>query len=210
VARRESIHARGNKPFKPWEGKSTVKSSFMRENEALAEKIKKYSSEVQKADGELNELQKKRDGLADDIYSEKVKNFDLHKERVAEERLNSTLSDKKMFNLQKLVADQQKNKWYDQVRQKKYVAAFKTKEATNKEIQKQQDRLQHLNNIVEKVRKEHPEAHNALKQNCTLLEERTIRMNNPNPKKSPNPNNPTAKTGCHCGAEISAECTCWS
>merc|ERR1712142_39858 len=96
VTRRESIHARGNKPFKPWEGKSTVKSSFMRENEALAEKIKKYSSEVQKADGELNELQKKRDGLADDIYSEKVKNFDLHKERVAEERLNSTLSDKKM------------------------------------------------------------------------------------------------------------------
>ena len=40
---------------------------------------------------------------------------------------------------------------YEQVKNKRYVPAFKTKEAANKEIQKQLDRLHQLSNILEKV-----------------------------------------------------------
>ena len=59
------------------------------------------------------------------------------------------------------------------------------------------------------IHKEYPEAHPALKQYCSLLDKRIIRMNNPNP--NPNSKKDGSKPkGCHCGAEIKPNCTCWS
>merc|ERR1719228_951330 len=209
VTRRESIHARGNKPFKPWEGKSTVKSSFMRENEALAEKIKKLTAANRKADKELTQLQEKRDELADAIFEAQPKLSQIQRDVEEQENTHSNLIDKKQLNLQRLVADQQKNKWYEQVKNKRYVPAFKTKEAANKEFQKQLDRLHQLSNILEKVRKEHPETHQALRQPCDILEDRIIRSAETKQRNAATAAAAAGRNkGCHCGATVQAKCKC--
>merc|ERR1712126_247418 len=168
----ESIRVRGSKPFDPRKGKSTLKSSFMRENEALGDQHRKYSSMVQKADAELMQMQ--RDDMADLIIAKQPKLAALQADARKESDLQRSMTEKKQRNLQRLVADQQKNKWYDQSKNKKYVPSFKTIEAANKEYHKQLEMLQNLSNILEKVRREHPETRAALQRHCEGVEQKIV------------------------------------
>ncbi len=77
-------------------------------------------------------------------------------------------------NMQELLTRQQRSKYYQQVKDKKYPRVCKSDAALDQELEKQVDKLQTLHAIVDRLNKDFPHAQPALYRATLMLESRSL------------------------------------
>ncbi len=76
--------------------------------------------------------------------------------------------------MQELLSRQQRNKYYQQVKDKKYSRVCKSDAALDDELDRQMNRLQTLHAIVDRLNKDFPHAQPSLTRATLMLESRAL------------------------------------
>uniref|UniRef100_A0A0B7A0L2 Coiled-coil domain-containing protein 40 n=1 Tax=Arion vulgaris TaxID=1028688 RepID=A0A0B7A0L2_9EUPU len=168
VSRRDTILTRGDAQSK-MKKKTVTKGTFERQMGELRKKIKQTINEANACDSEIKSLREHQEALSDKLEEKQVSCQQL---QGVSDTLDGDIErslEIKQKNLSELLARQQKMKYYQQVKEGKYVMLCRTPAAIEQETQKQENRLQALTAIVDRLNSEFPHAQQALRKATVAL-----------------------------------------
>jgi predicted nucleic acid-binding Zn-ribbon protein len=163
VSRRDTILTRGEAQSK-MKKKTMTKGTFERQMVEMKKKIKQTINEANACDSEIRTLREHQQTLSEQLEEKQVKCQQL---QGVSDTLDGDIErclEIKQKNLSELLARQQRMKYYQQVKEGKYTMLCRTPTALELESHKQDDRLQALTAIVDRLNTEFPHAQQALRK----------------------------------------------
>lgn len=172
VSRRDTILTRGDAQSK-MKKKVLTKGTFERQMQELRKKIKSTIQDANSCDGEIRDLRDHQHNLSGSLEEKQINCQQL---QMSSDTLDGDVdrtAELKAKNLVELLARQQKMKYYQQVKDGKYTMMCKTPASLDLETQKQEDRVQALNAIIDRLNSEFPHAQSSLRKATVLLGSRS-------------------------------------
>ncbi|CAL1527056.1 unnamed protein product [Lymnaea stagnalis] len=172
VSRRDTILTRGDAQSK-MKKKVVTKGIFERQMGEIRKKIKQTIQEANACDGEIQELRDHQQVMSEQLEQKQINCQQL---QGASDSLDGDIDrtmEIKQRNLTELLARQQKMKYYQQVKEGKYIMMCRTPSSLELESRKQEDRVQALSAIVDRLNSEFPFAQPSLRKVYVALASRT-------------------------------------
>eukprot|EP00794_Sanderia_malayensis_P008980 gene8980-9938_t len=163
VFRRECIIVKGDAQAKTGKAKDT-KGTFQKKLLELKKKIKQTAQDASSCDDDIRQLREQQQMLSQSLEEKQVTERNLTTAIDDQEFEVEQATETKHKNLADIVAKQQRVKYYNTLKDKKYSSLCKTPEKLDSEIQKQRDRFQSLLTIVDRLNVEYPSAQTALRR----------------------------------------------
>ncbi|XP_074870242.1 coiled-coil domain-containing protein 40 [Carettochelys insculpta] len=156
VSRRETITIHGEGQSK-MDKKHFTKNDFHHKTQELQKKIKETQKNAQDCNRTIMELENTQKSLSMSLLEKQQQVSTLQAECDVLDADIERLQDKKRWNLLDIVAYQTRQKHLQAVKDGKYTPLCRTKQALQKEQQKQQDRLHSINVIIHQIQQEYPQ-----------------------------------------------------
>ncbi|KAK3598746.1 hypothetical protein CHS0354_028798 [Potamilus streckersoni] len=173
VTRRDTIVTRGDAQQK-MNKKVLTKGTFERQMTETRKKIKQTIQEANGCDTEIQELRQHQQELSQQLEQRQINVQHLQSSSDTLDGDIDRLVEVKQKNLTDLSYKQQKMKYFQQVRDGKYVRLCKSSASLENEYQKQVDRMQALSTIVDRLNQEFSHAQPALRRATLLLSTRAL------------------------------------
>ncbi|XP_059157116.1 coiled-coil domain-containing protein 40-like isoform X2 [Physella acuta] len=171
VSRRDTIVTQGDALSKQ-KKKVVTKGNFERQMMEMKKKIKQTIQEANDCDNEIKELRDHQLLISQQLEEKQVNCQQLQS---ASDTLDGDVErtmEIKHRNMNELLARQQKMKYYQQVKDGKYTMMCRSSSALELEARKQEERIQALSAIVDKLNSEFPHAQPALRKASVALASR--------------------------------------
>lgn len=171
VSRRDTIVTRGDAQTKI-NKKVLTKGTFQRQMGETRKKIKNTIQDASNCDIEIRELREGQQELSHGLEDKQITVQQLQGNADTLDGDVERLVELKQKNMTDLLSKQQKSKYYQQFKDGKYTRLVKSDAALDNELQKQVDRMQTLNAIVDRLNQEFPHAQPALRRVTLTLSTR--------------------------------------
>merc|ERR1719239_749976 len=178
VSRRDTILTRGDAQSK-MKKKTLTKGTFERQMGELRKKIKTTIQDANSCDTEIQDLRSHQQALSQQLEEKQINCQQLQSTSDTLDGDVDRTAEVKQKNLTDLLSRQQKMKYYQQVKDGKYTMMCKTPAAPDLESQKQEERVQSLTAIVDRLNSEFPHAQPALRKVTIMLASRAPREEMP-------------------------------
>jgi len=163
VSRRDTIVTRGDAQSK-MNKKVLTKGTFQRQMGELKKKIKTTIQDANSSDAEIRELREHQHGLSAQLEEKQLNVQQLQSNADTLDGDVERLAENKAKNMSDILAKQQKGKYYQQSKEGKYTRLCKTDTALDNEHSKQEDRLQTIHAIMDRLTQEYPHVEPALRK----------------------------------------------
>jgi len=130
----------------------------------LRKKVKTTIQDAQGCDGELHSLREDQKQLGQMLESKQIQCRELEGNADSLDGDIERQLEMKQRNIADLIAKQQKTKYYQQVKDRKYKRLVKDDNLLEGEREKQIDKMQSLSNIVERLQEEYPHLQPSLRK----------------------------------------------
>nr|CAB3228553.1 coiled-coil domain-containing protein 40 [Phallusia mammillata] len=167
VSRRETIVTRGEAQSK-LDRKTPTKGAFQKTLINLDKKIKQTQKDASSCDDDIRQLRENQSEI----------NRNLEEKQITVQQLQGTVDtldgdcerweEVKMRNLNELVSKQTKVKHLQSLKTAKYTPICQTEDALNTELQRQEDRMHHMINILDRISQDFPHAQQAVRRIATI------------------------------------------
>ncbi|XP_035694889.1 coiled-coil domain-containing protein 40-like [Branchiostoma floridae] len=173
VSRRDTIWVRGDAQAKT-NKKVVTQGNFQKKLGEMRKKIKQTAQDANGCDREIQELRQQQQELSKMLEDKQITCQQLQSSVDTLEGDIDNIQEIKERNLAELVSKQQKVKHYQALKDGKYKLLCRTETALENETQKQLDRMQTLNAIVDRLNQEYPHAQPALRRVTLTLQSRGV------------------------------------
>jgi len=163
VFKRECIIVKGDAQAKTGKVKDT-RVSFKKKLVELKKKIKQTVQDANSCDDDIRELREQQHLLSQRLEEKQSTEHTLIAAIDGQDTEIELHSESKHRNLAEIVMKQQRVKYYNALRDKKYTLLCKSPEKLESEMQKQRDRFQSLLTIVDRLNVEYPNIQTALRR----------------------------------------------
>ncbi|XP_039265191.1 coiled-coil domain-containing protein 40-like isoform X1 [Styela clava] len=163
VSRRDTIVTRGEAQSKI-DKKTPTKGAFQKKLVEIKKKIKNTQRDANACDEDIRQLRENQAEVSRSLEEKQITVQQLQGNVDTLEGDVEHLAELKQKNLFNIVEKQSKLKYLQSVKGGKYSSLCKTDEALEAEMQKQDDRLHHTMNILDRLSQEYPQAQQTMRR----------------------------------------------
>uniref|UniRef100_H2XUM1 Coiled-coil domain-containing protein 40 n=1 Tax=Ciona intestinalis TaxID=7719 RepID=H2XUM1_CIOIN len=163
VSRRETIVTRGEAQSKI-DRKTPTKGTFQKKLLEIKKKVKQTQKDAETCDTDIRQLRENQAEVGRNLEEKQIAVQQLQGMVDTLEGDIEHLAEIKQRNLNDLVAKQTKVKHLQSLKAGKYTPICKTEEALTNELQKQDDRMNHTVNILDRITQEFPHTQQAVRR----------------------------------------------
>ncbi|XP_078491914.1 coiled-coil domain-containing protein 40 [Ciona intestinalis] len=163
VSRRETIVTRGEAQSKI-DRKTPTKGTFQKKLLEIKKKVKQTQKDAETCDTDIRQLRENQAEVGRNLEEKQISVQQLQGMVDTLEGDIEHLAEIKQRNLNDLVAKQTKVKHLQSLKAGKYTPICKTEEALTNELQKQDDRMNHTVNILDRITQEFPHTQQAVRR----------------------------------------------
>ncbi|RDD45702.1 Coiled-coil domain-containing protein 40 [Trichoplax sp. H2] len=168
VFKRECIVTRSDAQAKTGRNENT-KRAFQKNLVEIKKKIKKTTEDVANGDGELKRYREMQVQLSQDLESKKESCHTLQRSIDAVEADVDQMAEMKQKNFSEILEGQQRVKYYQELKDGKYRMLCKTHEGIDNEWQRQHEKTQSLNTLIDRLNQEYPYAQSSLRKVTQMI-----------------------------------------
>ncbi|XP_064620964.1 coiled-coil domain-containing protein 40-like isoform X2 [Lineus longissimus] len=173
VSRRDTIVTRGDAQTK-MNKKVITKGTFQRQLAETKKKIKNTIQDANSSDADIKDLREHQQTLSMELEERQVNCNQLQSSADTLDGDVERLMEQKQKNMSEIISKQQKAKYYQQVKDGKYIRLCKTDAGLDTETTKQTDRMYTLSTIVDKLNQEYPHIQTSLRKVSVALASRGV------------------------------------